>query len=422
MFTRYSSKGIQKVLAEKALGNFKSDEPDEQREILIELGIDPDDPANAGIITYLKRYLMVNFQVEYPPNAYNRLFSTSGYVLSEFNTANKRFGAELGLRVDHYYLLGDGFSLISKPIPNPRLNLDFNILNRQGFIQKLDLSAGTGLFSSISTNVLIAEEKYNIEDFKPNRSWTSVIGGRIEFWEGLSLNIEGYYKYIFDRLYIPISLGLDDVDVQPHFNGEGRVWGIDLQLQKMQARYWDGWLSYSFNWSKYRNPDGGNSDMGISGGTQGKDWYFPSYHRFHNLNLVLNIKPSPRFNIYTRFGFASGVQISRRIGNAPISYPVYDREQGIFIEKFYWPSERDEKHRTTPSFPLDVKFSILGSSSSGKARYEVYVAVENILALVYSAQGNTSFNSYTGEEDTGSMSASYEIPIPIPSFGFKISY
>jgi len=242
------------------------------------------------------------------------------------------------------------------------------------------------------------------------------------------LNIEGYYKYVYDRLYVPINFNdAGKPDVRPNFDGDGRIWGIDLLLQKTQSRYWDGWISYSFNWAKYRDPDGGNSDMGLSGGINGDDWYFPSYHRFHNLNLVLNIKPVPKFNIYTRLGFASGVQISRRIGGGPRSYPVYvyhpDNPQGNkFIELFYWPAVQDENNRTTPSLPLDVKFSILGSNHNGKVLYELYAAIENVLGLLYSAQGNTSFNQYTGEVDTGSMSATYEIPIPIPSFGVKISY
>jgi hypothetical protein len=71
---------------------------------------------------------------------------------------------------------------------------------------------------------------------------------------------------------------------------------------------------------------------------------------------------------------------------------------------------------------MDVKFSIFGSNRNGKTMYEVYVAVENVLSLLYTAEGNTSFNQYTGRVDRGSTSASYEIPIPIPSFGFKICY
>jgi hypothetical protein len=244
----------------------------------------------------------------------------------------------------------------------------------------------------------------------------------LEFPESLIFNIEFYYKYIFDRMYIPVATGIDSLDVRPRLDGEGRVWGIDLMLQKRQSRFWDGWLSYSFNWANYRDPSGRQSGLGFSGGNRGDDWYFPSYHRYHNLNLVLNIKPTPRINLYTRFGLASGVQLSRRIGEGPMSYPVYVYETGAFIEKFYWPSEPDESNRTTPSLPMDVKFSIFGASKTGKARYEVYVAVENVLALLYGAEGNTSFNQYTGEINTGSDSARYDIPIPIPSFGFKISY
>jgi hypothetical protein len=136
---------------------------------------------------------------------------------------------------------------------------------------------------------------------------------------------------------------------------------------------------------------------------------------------VLNIKPVPRINIYTRLGLASGVQISRVVGEIE-SYPVYVYDTGAIIEKFRRESVRDENNRTTPALPLDIKFSILGFDANGKTQYELYVAVENALALLYVSQGNTSFNSYTGKEDTGSQSAAYELPIPIPSFGFKISY
>jgi hypothetical protein len=136
----------------------------------------------------------------------------------------------------------------------------------------------------------------------------------------------------------------------------------------------------------------------------------------------LNFKPIPRINIYTRFGFASGALLRRRTGDSPVSYPVYINETDQFIEMFYWPSVRDDNNRTTPSLPMDIKFSIFGKNEKGKARYEFYVAVENALALLYTSQGNTSFNQYTGEVDTGSNAATYDIPIPIPSFGFKISY
>ena len=419
MFTHYKSKGNQQVNVEKNMSDFDSAT---QEKLFIDMGVTDNPP----LMSFLRNYLIVSVPLNYNPDVKNILFTTSGYGLIEYQTPDNRIKTELGIRIDHFYMSGNGFSLQSTPAINPRLNLDFNIFKDFGIVQSFDITAGTGLFSSMNSSVFIAEKKYEISEIKPNRSWTSVLGTRLEFSGGIILNIEGYYKYIFDRMYIPVSAGLEGIDVRPQFNGEGKAWGIDLMLQKLQSRWWDGWMSYSFSWANYRDPDGGNADMGISGGIR-DGWYFPSYHRFHNLNLVLNIKPTPRINIYTRFGLASGVQLSRRTTNEPYSYPVYmydpdDPQNNKFIEVYYWPARRDENNRTTASLPMDIKLSIFGSNANGKTRYEVYAAVENVLALLYTSQGNTSFNRYTGQIDTGSNTASYEIPIPIPSFGFKISY
>ena len=424
MFTRYESRGSQMTMATKWFDNF---DPETQKALFDDMHID-----NPAIQEMISPYLLIIHPRKYNPDAGNNMFTTSAYGLVEYHTPARRFKTELGLRVDHYYLMGEGFSLQSKPAAGPRLNADFNVFKDMGYVQSFDISAGTGLFSSMNNNVFIAEEQYKIDEIKPNRSWTSVLGTRFEFLSGIVLNVEGYYKYIFDRMYsmvnTPAVADTENPDVQPFFNGEGKVWGIDLLLQKTQSRFLDGWISYSFNWTKYRNPDAGGSDMLIAGdGVRGNDWGFPGFHRFHNLNLVLNIKPVPTVNIYTRLGLASGVQLARRVASGPQSYPVYvydadNPQDNKFIELFRWPSVRDENNRTTPSLPMDVKVSIFGNNGNGKVLYEVYVAIENVLGLLYSAQGNTSFNQYTGEVDTGSTSATYEIPIPIPSFGFKISY
>ena len=371
--------------------------------------------------------LRVGIPVHYSPDTGNFFLSTSLYALAEYNNDNK-LKIELGLRMDHFHLAGNNFSISSDPVLNPRLNIEYNVLRGSGILQSLDLSVGTGLFSTIDSNVYDAEAKFGIEKLEPNRSLTSVLGIRFEFADSLSLNIEGYYKYIFNRMYISMPLTINDMglEIRPQFDGIGHSWGVDLMLHKVQSRFWDGWISYSFNWTKYNDPGGITGGRGISGGNRGNDWYYPYYHRFHNVNIVANYRPVQFINIYLRFGIASGTQISRRTGNAPISYPVliYDKDNPAaskFIEKFYWPSVYDDSYRTTPSLPLDLKVSFFGSNPSGRTRWEIYIAVENILAFV-SAQGNTSFNQYTGQVDTGSASASYEIPIPIPSFGFKISY
>ncbi|MDR0502285.1 MAG: TonB-dependent receptor plug domain-containing protein [Treponema sp.] len=419
MFTYYKTSGRQQDHIEK---NLRSFDEQTQEELFLQMGIT--DPA---LKDFLRRYLIISMPVNYNPDTDNKLFTTSGYSLAEYSSKDNRFRAELGLRLDHFYLTGKDFSHQSKPVLNPRLNLDFTVFRDLGIFKSLDIGAGTGLFSSMNNSVYIAENEYEIDELKPNRSWTSVLGTRLELQSGLIFNIEGYFKYNFDRMYIPINAGLNNLEIRPQFNGEGKIWGIDVLIQKLQSRYWDGWISYSWLWVKYRDPDSGRADMGISGGTRGNEWYFPDFHRFHNLNMVLNVKPVKNINIYTRFGLASGVQLSRRLTDSPDSYPVYvydsnDPQNNKYIEIFYWRSVRDEKNRTTASLPMDIKFSIYGKNKNGKTRFEVYAAVENVLALCYTAQGNTSFNRYTGQIDRGSSSASYEMPIPIPSFGFKLSY
>ena len=419
MYNIFKASGVQRVTRDIPYASIKDPE-DRQK---IEDNIKAKWPIMPEpVLNKLLENLVIAMPISYPPNPKNNLLTTSGYIMGEFTLGN-RINTELGLRVDHFFLTGDDdFRLDSEPALNPRLNLEFNLFNSNGFFKKIDLSLGSGLFSSINDNVFFAEKDYNIDTMKPNRSWTSVLGFKFEFPESIHLNIEGYYKYIFDRMYIMMETSIGGYNILPKFNGEGMVWGIDVLLQKIQSRYWDGWLSYSFSWAKYRDPDGDVNASGRSGGTFGDDWYYPSFHRFHTLNLIFNYKPISSMNLYIRLGMASGVPLQKRSKDGPQSYPVYLYNDDIFIEKYYWESTYDENNRTTPSLNMDIKFSIFGGHKTGKTRYELYFAIENVLGLLYTAQGNTSFNQYTGELDDGAFSATFDIPIPIPSFGFKISY
>ena len=427
-FSRFNQTGVQQIRWQRWLRSFSQEEQDRITDSMIASlppGMDP------GFLPNPDR-IMVSLPVTHSPDAQNTMFATSGYVLAEYHTPDRRLGAELGLRVDHYYVIGRGFSLGTVPALGPRLNLDFNVFRNRRIVESMNIAAGTGLFSSMNNAVFSAEPHFEIDELRPNRSWSSVIGTRLEFPEGLSLNIEAYYRHIFDRMYVPVRFSPEgEPTVRPSFDGLGRVWGIDLMLRRMQSRRVDGWLSYSFNWTRLLDPSGGGAAMGISGGTRA-GWHFPAYHRFHNLNLVLNIRPTPRFNIYTRFGIASGMQLSRRVGDAPEMFPVYVFDpdapsEGYFIVRYFWPSVLDENNRTSPSLPMDVKFSFFGRNARrGMARWEMYFAVENVLGLLSSqlglSQGNQGFDSFTGQVNQGIHAATYQIPIPIPSFGFRITF
>jgi hypothetical protein len=362
----------------------------------------------------------------------NRLYNSSAYTLFEFAGENRKFGAELGLRLDHLYFSGNSFDLQTIPVLNPRLNLDFNVFKNRGIVDSLDLTIGTGLFSSMNDAITAIDVNSRIDDFtlKPNRSWTSVAGIKLDFSEGWSFNIEGYFKYVYDRAYqyTITEPGKLLSDIVYRFDGDGIVGGFDLMLQKFQSRYWDGWLSYTFTWAKYHQPERPAGELDANGRTALEDsgWYYPNFHRFHNLNLVLNFKPVNSFNIYTRLGLASG-RPKPAVGEIT-RYDVFlvdvNSPPGSWnrIDKYRRDSVYDEDSRTTWSIPLDMKFSWFRFSPRSKVRTEVYMAVENVLSLFYVAQANTSFNQYTGQEDTGSDSANYEMPIPMVSFGMRWSY
>jgi hypothetical protein len=245
-------------------------------------------------------------------------------------------------------------------------------------------------------------------DLKPNRSWTSIAGLKIDFAQKFSFNIEAYYKNVFNRAYTTsiVYEGLDSSkpwegrrsETNYYFNGRGRILGFDFMLQKLESRFWDGWLSYSFTWARYRNPN--NVPDPVPPGVDekvfpeiGNNWYYPSFHRYHNINLVLNFKPRQSFHIAARFGFATGT-----------------------------PEQGDNDKRIGFSWPVDVKFSFFRFNPKGKAGAEIYLAVENLQALVYDAIWIARVNGYTGEEEPSEYKPVYDLPVPMISFGFKWRY
>jgi hypothetical protein len=372
----------------------------------------------------------------------NHGFTTSAYGLVEYKSPDQFIEVELGLRVDHLFFLGRNFSIATEPALNPRLNIDFNILRNYGNIDSLIATAGTGLFSSINSLICFFDPdqfgtgtKIDLDDIemKFNRSWTTVIGLKLDFLDKYSFSIEGYYKRIFDRAYITADITASAIVPEFNFDGAGSVWGFDLQLQRLESRYWDGWISYTFTWARYNDPHGGGEGVNMGSlDSVGESWYYPSFHRFHNCNIVLNIKPFNWFNIGIRFGFASG-QPEDKVSSVIESYPVLAIDDSgstvvdenglpVIIQKYRRDSWYDDNERSAWSLPLDIKLSFFTVNRNGRSGMEIYVAAENILSLVYRPSGNTSFNDYTGKEDTGSGAGNFDLPIPMVSFGVKWRY
>jgi hypothetical protein len=343
------------------------------------------------------------FLVDLSTDNHNHTFSTSAYALLEYK--RPRFGAELGLRLDWLALAPEDASAVSAPPAlNPRLNLDFELLKDLGPLRALNLVLGTGLFSSMDKSLAFMDER-NAESPRFNRSWTSIAALKAELPFGFGITAESYFKLVFDRAYMQTRI---DFKSEPapsparpvfRFDGEGRVWGIDVMLQKAQSKYVDGWISYTYTNALYRDPHGGG----------GAPWYYPSYHRFHNLNLFIDIKPLRFLNIALRAGLATGAP-ARESGGSGVT-PIFLDSQNSYFEVYERLPYDSAVERGKLSVPLDIKASFYFFDSRLRRRGEIYLSVENILADI----------NKTDEEKSGRdlTISTYELPVPMGSFGIK---
>ncbi|MDR0600522.1 MAG: TonB-dependent receptor plug domain-containing protein [Treponema sp.] len=349
-------------------------------------------------------------------NVKNHGLSSALYTVLEYRPENRRYGLELGLRGDHFLLAGKDFVLPGIPTVNPRLNLDLNLLEGAGPVDSLSLTFGTGLFSSIDNDLQNIEGRSDISGWTStmNQSWTNLAGTKIDLAWGLTFTLEGYVKYVFDRSYVKAEedsqnpRGSQKIDY--FFDGQAFIWGFDCMLQKFDSRYWDGWIAYSYINARYRDPQSGSQSKNFG------DWYYPDFHRFHTLHLILNYKPVQAVHLSTRFSLASGVPIPKTVAivddnEVPGPPPPWKRIQTYANDS-----------RAGWVIPLDVKLSFFSFHKNGKARREIYLSLENLLSLAYRAETVKDFDANTGRETPGSRIASYDLPIPLLTFGVKWSY
>lgn len=351
----------------------------------------------------------------------NRILSSAAFVLWSFGGEQSTFSGELGLRGEHFYLWNNNFTLNTYPVANPRLNLTWKPIKNGNLVDTLTLTAGSGLFSFFPTDSIAADKKYGLESFKitPNRTIFQVIGADAGFRDGWSFRLETYYKHYLSRLFLAAGVVNDEVEYYARTNGQGYAAGFDLMLRKKDGRYFDGYLTYSFVYSRYNNPlTLSNPEATSINGEPLDSWFYPSFHRFHSLNLILNIKPVQGITFTVKSSVASG-KPRERPGEITMQAVQYGSQ---YIEQYLRDSTYDDTLRTDLSCPVDVRLSWSNYYRESKIRWEYYVGAEDIFVNLYKPKSNTGFDEYTGKEIPDSGSADFNIGIPVFSVGYKVSY
>jgi hypothetical protein len=335
-----------------------------------------------------------------PPRDYADTWS--GYALNRFSLLSRHLEGELGLRVDGATIFGDGFNLPTSPSLNPRLRIQFNPFTDGGSLRGLEFHVGSGLYSQIPLNAFYfsKDPAFGVvaQSLDPERSWITELGSSLSLDDGWRFSFDGYYKAYWNRLYefYYADPWTGRLALNLYNNGIGYATGAEAMVQKLNGRFWDGWIDYTFNVTRYLNPLPGGLQPNSVGSFFPNDspvgtWYYTIYQRLHTVNFVLNWKPISWLTLTVVGTFATGTPPFQQFPTSTYS----------------------DSARTPDIYDLNLKVTWHGYYRNTKIGWEFYVAVQNLLVNLLS--------SGTVANETGDQ-ANFNFGYPIPSFGFKLSY
>ena len=373
-------------------------------------------------------YLFNNMNYETAADK-NCIFDTAAFLSWTFGSDRDFFQSEIGLRGEFISLknFDDDYTINLIPDICPRANLTFTPWRNIGIVEKASLTVGSGLFVSIPRETMMFTRKMGLKDFEmnPNRAVLGVLGGDIQFYGGWKLKCESYYKYYLSRIYsyqlTDAASAYKDVKMFAKSNGRGHVFGIDAMIEKKAGDCWDGYLSYSFVYSRLKNPADLSSDAyaQTTNGAPLDEWYFPAYHRFHTFNLVSNWHFGRGWTFTVKGTLATGAP---KPDNGNIFCYASQLPDGTVIQRYTRSSLYSDTLRTNISCPVDLKISREWKTNGGKTSWEYYFALQDVFVNLYSPKKDKAFNQYTGEMNDTSESVDFSLGIPIPSFGFKVKF
>ncbi|HOV14134.1 MAG TPA: hypothetical protein PK771_07615, partial [Spirochaetota bacterium] len=355
-------------------------------------------------------------------------FQPYTYLSFSFLPIPDKLEIELGLRVDYSAYTNGNFSLNTIPAFNPRFFISYTPVRNQSWLDYFTISFGTGLYSKMPTYIYDME-KQKLSDFsiKQPQTLTNIIGTEFLFAYGIKLKMEGYYKFYFNRYYqnSRYNLTTNQIDYLSHSDGTGHSAGFDIVIEKKISRYVDGWISYSFNYVRFFNPSTDDvANKSTMNGEPTDMWYYPSHHRFHSMNIVVNIKPLNWLTITPSFGVHSGLPMKEFYGDTSKTDITYNSDTISIYSK----NERyNEDLRTGVSLPLGIKLTAHFFVPRTRVKFEFYFAIDNILGMPINDKGKLLWSPDTKkmiDKYTGNIIDTPAAPYETfwPSFGIKISY
>ena len=359
----------------------------------------------------------------------NNLLSNALYASWNYGKEKDFLQAELGLRAEmmNIFNTNDGFTLNLIPDLCPRASVTITPWTDKGLLDKASFTIGSGLFTSVPRDIMLITKKNDIKDFDmhTNRAVFAVIGANAALTNGWNFKLEAYYKNYLSRIYAyqvsTAASGYADTNMIYKDNGKGHVFGIDTMIEKKIGGKWDGYLSYSFVYSRLKNPSsvGANDYVESMYNAPLDEWYYPNYHRFHTLNVVSNWHFGKGWTFTVKGTLATGAP---KQGIGSVTCYAAQMDDGTVVQRYSRSSYYSDTLRTQISCPIDLRLSYQWKTHNDKASWEFYIAAQDIFVNLYTPKGDKSFNKYTGEPSDTADSVDFSIGMPIPSLGIKVQF
>lgn len=174
-------------------------------------------------------------------------------------------------------------------------------------------------------------------NLQPEGARQYMVGTEARFTDAISLDVQLYYKDLFNQARATLadtggSLDVSPSDLRYTSNGRGRAYGAEILLRHALTKNFFGWIAYSLS----------RVERDFYGGTQ---WGLSQYDQPHNLVVVASYKLPLDFIVGAKIRYTSG-PLTR-----PISAAIYDANGNYFF-----PIQSPTYTRRLPDFfQLDLR-------------------------------------------------------------------
>lgn len=281
------------------------------------------------------------------------------------------------------------------------LGLDPRISVRGRVLPHTFVKGGTGIYTQPAQPFESWSPNGNV-DLGMEKSWSTSLGLEQRFGQANSLELEGFYKSMWDLIVNNPELSDPQID-QIYINeGLGRVYGMELMIRREPIGHFFGWFSYTL--SKSERLDYPNfSDEDIEGARYETDneWYPFAFDQTHIFVALGGYQMPYGVHASGRFSYVTGNPYT------PYSLGIYDIDSDNYSA---FQSGNINSERMAPYLALDLRIEKTWLFKS--AKLDTYLELLNVVK-----GENPEFIDYNYDY-TESRSIS-GLPF-IPSIGFNL--